>query len=304
MLAGCGSGGQSILGPAAEPGAQRIAGASWMSPVAKRAKLLYVSRTGSFEVDIYLYDTTTMVGKLTPIDYPYGLCSNSDGDVWITEFDASRVVEYAHAGTKPLKSLKTDGRPIGCSVDAQTGNLAVADFSTPSGPGDVEIFKKASGRPSKYTSSSFNYLFPPGYDDKGDLFVEGRATSGATGLTELRSGGTGLAPVTVSHRFFSPAGVMWDGKYVAAADQEYHAQPFTAIYRLRVSGYRATVVGFTVLTDPFHVVQIVQPWIQGNEVMGASSNGHVDYWNYPSGGDPRWIIKGVTGDGVTVSVTR
>jgi hypothetical protein len=51
-------------------------------------------------------------------------------------------------------------------------------------------------------------------------------------------------------------------------------------------------------------VQIVQPWIQGAEVMGASSNSRVCIWEYPRGGDPRWTITGITGDGVTVSIAK
>ncbi|HLY01702.1 MAG TPA: hypothetical protein VKR56_04310 [Candidatus Cybelea sp.] len=304
ILAGC-SGAPSVLGPTAVPGVHHGPQGSWVSPAAKQAKqLLYVSRLGTFEVDIFRYNSTTMVGKLTNLNYPYGLCSDRKGDVWITEFNGFEVVEYAHGGTTPLKTLATGGRPIGCSVDAKSGDLAVADFSTTSGSGDIEIFKNASGQPAKYTSSNFNYLYPPGYDNQGNIFVEGRANSGATGLTELRKGGTTLVPVSLKGGIFSPAGVMWDGKYVAAADQEYHAQPFTSIYRLKVSDYKATIVSFTVLTDPYHIVQIVQPWIQGDEVAGASSNGHVCIWEYPRGGDPRWTIKGITGDGVTVSTAR
>jgi hypothetical protein len=304
LLAGCGGSPPPALGPAVAPDAHQVAGASWMSPLAKRAKrLLYVSHAGSFEVNVYLYNTPTLVGKLTPLSAPYGLCSNRDGDVWITEFNGFRVVEYAHGGTTPLRSLETDGRPIGCSVDTASGDLAVADFSTPGGSGDVEIFKKASGPPARYTSS-FDFLYPPGYDDKGNLFAEGRDASGPTGLTELRKGGTTLAPVSFSQGIFAPSGVMWDGKYVAAADQEYMAQPNTAIYRLRISGYKATVVSFTVLTEKFYVVQIVQPWIQGNEVIGAGAVGQVCYWNYPAGGDPQWRISGTTGDGVTASVIK
>ena len=106
------------------------AGRSWMSPIAKRVPLLYVSVWDTGVVYVYSYPKAKLLGKLVGIlDTPSGMCSDSKGNVWITNFHGEGITEYAHGGTKPIATLSDPGTdPNGCSVDPLTGNLAVTGF--------------------------------------------------------------------------------------------------------------------------------------------------------------------------------
>ena len=90
-------------------------GKSWMSPAAKQIKkLLYISDWGTNDVFVYDFEKGTLVGQLTGFNSPYGQRVDTKGDIWITSFGASSVVEYAHGGSQPLKTLTTDYEPLGC----------------------------------------------------------------------------------------------------------------------------------------------------------------------------------------------
>ncbi len=103
---------------------------SWMSSDARNIKkLLYTSDLSTNDVYVYNYQTGKVVGTLTGFNEPYGQCVDKKGEVWITNFEAASVVEYAHGRAQPIKTLNTDGSSDGCSIDPTTGNLAVSSWS-------------------------------------------------------------------------------------------------------------------------------------------------------------------------------
>jgi hypothetical protein len=113
------------------------------------------------------------VGTLTGLKVPYGERVDAKGDVYIANFGGASVVEYPHGGTKPIASFTTDGYTMDCSVDNK-GDLAVGNFDNLSfGQGDVQGFFYGSSTPKRYTSGDCYEDWPPGYDPKGNLFVEG-----------------------------------------------------------------------------------------------------------------------------------
>jgi hypothetical protein len=57
------------------------------------------------------------------------------------------VVEYAHGGESPIKTLGTDGPGVGCAIDPVTGNLAVVNFEAGKGS-DIQVWENASGTPT------------------------------------------------------------------------------------------------------------------------------------------------------------
>ena len=268
---------------------------SWMSPDAKAQKaLLYVSDVDHNAVYIYNYPgQSKLLGTLTYFEFPYGLCSDAAGDVFVPDFGRATVYEYAHAGTSPINVLHVTGSPIGCAVDATTGNLAVAAFNgaTPStAAGGVWVFRKAKGKPTLYQNPAFYYYWPPGYDDRGNLFIEGSSSTSVTGLAELPHASNAFTNISVNATFSFPAGVTWDGKYVAATDQGYQGKKETAIYQVSVSGSTGTVVN-TILFAPAascSELDIVQPVIErGARVIGGNLDcPSVSYWKYPTGGAP------------------
>ena len=278
-------------------------GKSWMSPDAKNSKqLLYVSDWSSNDVYVFSYPQGGAVGRLKGFKEPYGQCVDSNGDIYVANFGGGSVVEYAHGGKQVIKTLSTGGNPIGCSID-KTGDIAVTNFATPSGPGNVEIFKGGSGTPQRYGNNACYYMWPAGYDESGNLYVEGQ--NGAVSVCELPSGGTSMNAVSFNKTIYFPGSVMWDGEYITLTDQEYGGQYETAIYQATEGSGTLTAVGATQLSGncSLHYVDIVQPFIvgksntpvnrrQGHVVEGGnlgcsgSGYGSMDAWDYPAGGAP------------------
>jgi hypothetical protein len=171
VLTGCGNGSGAQFGaPLSRSGAVATGraftmgrpdrGRSWMAPDTKKRDLLYVSDSfpyGSNDVYVYSYPKGKLKGTLTGFNEPSGQCVDKAGDVFIANFGASQILEYAHGGTSPIKTLSDpDYYPLGCSVDPTTGNLAVTNrLSTSFTAGDVAIYADASGTPTSYTAPNF-----------------------------------------------------------------------------------------------------------------------------------------------------
>ena len=119
-------------------------GTRWLAKTKPGSHDYFVSDWATDDVYVYKYSQGFLVAKLTGFQEPYGQCADADGNVWIANFEGSSIVEYAHVPTTPIATLSTDGTPIGCAV-SPTGELAVANYSTASGPGDIQVFQHESG---------------------------------------------------------------------------------------------------------------------------------------------------------------
>ncbi|MFZ0032772.1 MAG: hypothetical protein WAK84_12965 [Candidatus Cybelea sp.] len=278
----------------------------------------------SDEVENVVDEYNATLITLPGFNEPYGECVDARGDTWITNFSGESVVEYARGGKQPIAALNTNGYSIGCAV-SPTGDLAVANFSGPNGIGDIEVFKHAAGTPSEYSNQEEYYVWPPGYDNNGNLFVEAQTYKGGVGVAELPAGGSSLEPVSINETIHYPGSVMWDGKYITLTDQDAGgnpSSPATTIYQMRErrSG-GLTVVGSTPLKDNCNgsQVDVVQPFIAGRkntpvntrqgEVVIAgnlSCENRVDAWKYPAGGQPIAVASPVPAFayGQAVSVGR
>jgi hypothetical protein len=281
-------------------------GRSWVNPAAKNGDLLYVADGGSNRVTVYSYPKGKLVGTLTGFDFPYAECADQGGNVFITNYEGQNIVEYAHGGTKSIATLSDSGyNPIACSVDPSTGNLAVSNnYGSPS-VGNIAIYQGARGKPTTYTDPNLYSYFFCGYDNKGDLFVDGQPTaSGGFALVELPSGRSTSKNITLSQSIGFPGDVQWTGKDLAVGDQNPYSNE---IYQFKISGNKGTEIGSTSLTGPYDVVWF---WIQGSSVMANGDNESdtdmVDIWNYPAGGSAtQTITKSVSyPEGVTVSVSK
>jgi len=276
---------------------------SWMSSDARNIKkLLYISDLSTNDVYVYNDQTGKAVGTLTGFNEPYGQCVDKKGNVWITNFGEASVVEYAHGRAEPIKTLSTDGSSDGCSIDPTTGNLAVSSWS----PGEILVFKHASGTPSIYTSQICSNMMPPGYDDDGNLYVQ--ADNSGPYVCELPHGsGSIRGPIAlIGFSINFQGSVMWDGKYITLSDQEYNGYE-TGIYQVTedASG-NLTKVGQTALSDDCNgdEADVFQPFIvgtkntpsnktQGKMVVGGnlSCTNRFDNWTYPVSGNPRSSLK-------------
>ncbi len=273
-----------------------------MSAAPETGPLIYISDWSTHDVFVYNYKNYTMVGQLTGFKVPYGQCVDDERNVWIAEFSGRDVVEYAHGGKIPLKRLHTNGYPIGCAFDPTTGKLAVANFYSNSGPGDIEVWRHASGTPATFRPTKLYYLWPPAYDNRGNLFVEGQAYHAGYGVAELLKFGSSLREIVLKGatiRF--AAGALWDGRHIGLTDQNSGGTNTTEIYRINVSGSTATVAGRVHLTDSCDGdhADVVQPFAvlsadkQDAFVVGGNlwCSNRFDLWPYPAGGDPAASLR-------------
>jgi hypothetical protein len=202
-------------------------------------------------------------------------------DFWMAVPATDEYDEFAVGGTKPIKTLtESAGEPSGnCAMDPTTGNLAAPLFSN----GDVVIFENASGSGAAMTTPLFEAYFA-GFDNDGNLFVDGRNTSLAFGLVELPKGSSAFQTITTSNTVQFPGAVQWDGKYVTVGDQES-----AAIYRYAVSGTTATLKGTVSLTG---AGDCGQTWIgsSGRVFCPDSDKTQGEVYKYPAGGSPVAIL--------------
>lgn len=263
-------------------------GAGPTQSAAKRGALLYISDTLTSDVYVYSYPKGKLVMTLADFNVPSGECVDASGDVFVANTGDSDIVEYAHGEKTPVAKLKDAGYfPVGCSVDPESGNLAVTNFPfNGSGQGDVVIYDRAKGRPKHhYADAAIADMLLCSYDGSGNLFLDGLTSASAFAFAELPKGGSKLIDITLNRSIASAGGVEWDGKYVAVGDQST-----STIYQFSISGTSGTEEGSTQLSG---ATQIFQFWIDGAKLIGPDS-GQADagIWNYPAGGAP---VKTITG---------
>lgn len=309
LLAGCGGGSQ--LGPnqrqpnAAQttmslahrvraPEARPSPGRSWIAPDAKKSDLVYVSNFYSSSILVFTYPGGKYVGLISGgFADPQGLCAAKSGNWWVVASGSDEVLEFAHGGTTPLKTLNVSGgEPAGCAVDSTSGNLAVTIL----GGSGVVVFIGGSGSGTT-TSDGLTETYFTAYDDKGDLFADGFAGS-TPSLVELRKGRSKFVSITLSPSIGFPGPLQWYANYLALGDQET-----SGIDHFAIHGRKAKEIGVTQLSGG----DIDAFWIQKPDVAAADAgNDNAAIWKYPSGGSPIKVLKGPFDlpIGITVSVTK
>ena len=256
---------------------------SWMAAEAQAQDLLYVSNV--HDVTVYSYPQGKLEGKLNGFYYALGDCVDKAGNIWISDPGHNRMVEYAHGATKPRAVLKDEGGS-GCAVDPTTGNLAVARGSI------VSIFKNARGKPVSYSDPKITAYNLCGYDNKGNLFVDGLNGSNKFQFAELVRGGSKLTNITLDQAIGWPGGVQWDGKHVAIGDENA-----PVIYQFDIAGGRGMKVGTTPLGPNARTV--FQYFIDGPTVVApnecaSSCTSDLLFFAYPAGGKAtKKITKGI-----------
>jgi hypothetical protein len=293
----------SAAGPMPQVRAWSRVRPSWISPAAKDIrKLLYVAGAVTNTVYVYDYKTHDLVGELTGFDQPSGECVDSKGDIWITSYASTAVTEYAHGGKTPLTTLTAaQTLQTSCSIDPATGNLAVGMFN-----GVLQVWKNGRGTPKIYTSSECPEFWSPGYDDKGNLFMEAAGNGTAVWVCELPHGGSSLQHIPINWTISYGSGTMWDGKYMAFADQSFEGRGLqSGVYQAKLDLLGSLrLVGETAFPDPCGNSDVLAPFIvgrkntpdnaqQGTVAIGSNNSclTNVDFWKYPAGGDPTYVLK-------------
>jgi hypothetical protein len=255
-----------------------------------KGALAYVS-DGSSSVYVYSYPQLQPAGKLSGFGQPEGLCADAAGDVWVADYGAQKVEEFAHGAVKPKATLKLDDyqSPFACSVDRKTGDLAVTAWRGNTGPGYLNIFKKAAGKAKTLTDSAFWYMDAVAYDPKGNLFVDGSfGASNKFEFVELKSGAGKFTPISISQHIKFPGGVQYDGKYIVVGDAEaakIYATSGKNVVRTTVLTGAGTVNGF---------------FIDGGAVICADS-ATIAIYKYPAGGTATLSISASNSPSVVIS---
>jgi hypothetical protein len=282
-----------------------------MLPGTSGQDLLYLSAGtgGSGFINVYSYPAGKLVGQLTGLLEPPGECVDSSGDVFAisyanTSFNSSTIYEYAHGGTSPIATLADPGVGMGCSVDPTTGNLAVGNSYNPyyKSQGSVAVFTAAQGTPKLYYSSSVPEFGACGFDDNGNLYLQGWLPSRQIGFAELPKSSDSIQTITLAKQIYTRGywipSVQWDGKHMTISS--FPAKGSTGellVHRLAFAGDHANVVGTTRLKSHKRVGYTGQTWIYGTSILGAEAGGNygkVTYWDYPKGGKFTHMIKRAT----------
>ncbi|HEY1429625.1 MAG TPA: hypothetical protein VGF18_08630 [Candidatus Tumulicola sp.] len=263
---------------------------SAIQPNAKKGALLYISDYVAGTVSLYSYPKLKPVGMLTGFSAPEGMCVDAASNVWVVDTGASKIVEYAHGATKPTTTLLDPGFfPVSCSVNPQTGDLAVGNIFTTRSvqPGNIALYKNASGSPSYYTtkSSGIYSVYFMAYDPKGNLFFDGanaQPSDGSFIYAEIPKKSNDVKVVTLTGAVFGfPGGVAWDGKHIAVGDQDN-----AVVYQTQGS----KIVGSTPLTGSVDVVGYA---ISGKTLVGPDgAKANAGVYDYAAGGSPTKVLSG------------
>lgn len=284
LMAGCGSNGATAFGvPSGTSSLNRLV--SVIPDRHEKRDSLYEYMSVSNAILEYDYPKSDKSVAQIPVGGGAGECADTlygaaKRDFWVTVPGADEYDEFALGGSKPIKTLtESAGEPANCAMDPATGNLAAPIFSN----GDVVIFQHASGSGTSMTTPLFEAYFA-GYDNNGNLFLDGRNSSLAFGLVELPKGTSTFESISISNTVSFPGAVQWDGKYLTVGDQESRA-----IYRYRVKGTTATLKGTVSLTG---ASDCGQTWIGSGGVVFCPDSGNTqgEVYNYPAGGSPIAIL--------------
>jgi hypothetical protein len=212
-------------------------------------------------------------------------------------FATGGILEYGFGGTKQIGEISgtaSEGTWF-CAVDPTTGNLATTWGKTGSegkGEGWVAVYADISSTPQVYKIPNMGIYYYCGYDNQGNLFVDGLTHYGAVLFAELPKGANAFTAISLSQSVFGY--IQWDGTYITIEN----VQP-PIIYRISISGSSGTIVGTTKLraSKKTKNVPYAFTWIDGDTVLssqGGPKNPNVGFWNYPAGGKPYRVIRGLT----------
>ncbi|MFY9718814.1 MAG: hypothetical protein WAK16_04140 [Candidatus Cybelea sp.] len=288
-----------------------------MKPGTSGQDLLYTAggENGRGIVYVYTYPQGALVGTLTGMIQPSGVCTDSAGNVFIVAYTtgslgSSTIYKYAHGGTSPVAMLSDPGVALGCAVDPKTGNLAVANTSDFTNPyeddwGDIAIYPEARGNPKIYYDDGFPAFYNCGYDNEGNLYVSAFPYNGLdyeAVLVRLARGRKALEEINLDVSLWGNLpvvpSVQWDGQYIAVSSfpGQFFVTKILVVYRLKISGSSGTAVDELKLRSRRSHAAAGQVWIEGRTLVGVEDSpdfSNVSYWRYPRGGKPTYTIRDI-----------
>lgn len=298
--------GSGVLPQGPPGGATHSHGGSWMDPDARQHDLLYVTN-GNGVVNVYRYWQHTLAGVLTDFSQPEGECVDSADNVYVADYGAKKIYEYAHGGKTAINTIDASPySPFGCAVNPKNGDLAVANSWARGTRGNIAIYRNAKGKPVIYTYPYISGFRSVAYDNKGNLLATdaNNYSSSYYGAHFAYLPKNGIKLIYM--RFCTNTsscygwwlyvdGIQWDGKYWVFNSYNY-------LLRWTIANNQSTYVDDIVLSGTyedylgpfwFYRKALKSPVTQ---VVGSTyfdSRGAVLYWKYPAGGNS---IASVTKD--------
>ncbi|HEY1681070.1 MAG TPA: hypothetical protein VGF98_05495 [Candidatus Tumulicola sp.] len=283
---------------------------SSMAKNVAKSELLYVSDWYSSVVRMYKYPSKTLIGTITGLERPAGMCVDKAQNVYIANSYPGNVLEYAHGGVSPIATFDIPNEsPVGCAINPVNGDLAVGIISGATSKGQLVVFH--NGKSTTYSEPNNWYVYFPGYDKKGNCLVQAEEPGEyyppfTTAVDELPMGGSSLVSLIMKKLTISRAGaVMFDGKNFIVGDQQSESGA-PVLYQATLSGRTLTGNGIATTLSGQYGIQVVQPFLKtgAKGVVGADVNNDVvDTWAYPVGGSPQpgkrvvlpsgWVPEGV-----------
>jgi hypothetical protein len=276
---------------------------SWMSPDAKKqSQLLYVSDETAQAVDVYSYPQGKLQGTLTGFDAPAGICTDTSGNVYITNGNNQVIDVYAHGAKSPTRTIVLPGYPqLNCVVDPQSGNLALGVITNSAN--EIAVFAKAKGTATTYNPTGQNGFPGCAYDAHGNLFCDAYSSqSDEFALYELPRKSSTVQYVSVSDTNGIDAGPMqWDGKRLT-----FSKGASGTIYQIDQSASGDSIDGSLILNGTGSVWQY---WIAKNRLIAPTYGGSLGpvaaYFKYPAGGTAVQTITGPSQpDGAAISTLK
>ena len=273
MIAGC---------SANEPNSQQtfagfISTPSQTQPAAGN-NLLYVVDPGTMGVMEYSFRPAAMrfIAFLNGVQDSFSACVDGQQNVWVTR-QGTLMVRYAHGDTDPNATLSVrGGSPFDCSVDTQSGNLAVLAsgviYST------INVFKDARGRAHQIPLGRITEAYCS-YDGNGNIFIIGQSSQRVAELFEIPAGQKTHRTITLKDGPALPGGIAWDGTYLDIADSQSDT-----IDRFTIDGSNATLHDSIPLDASGTIGKFA---ISGKYLIvpfQSASNGFVNVYAYPAGG--------------------
>jgi hypothetical protein len=258
----------------------------------KNLDLLYISEAAG-DVAVYTYWQKTLVRHLQGFSNPQGECVDKNNDVYVTDAGSDDIVEYAHDGSKPLRTIDDSPYvPYACAIDFATGNLAVANESGQTGSGNIAIYAKASGTPTILTDAAISEFGACVYDNQGNLLATNISKyEGTSHFAWLPAGGAKLVNISIpgpySYTWEGVQGLQWDGRY-------YVIDIYDGVIRIAIQNDEAYYVGETGYDNELDIfgpgwIYDTNPKKQGTQYVGlyidrsVSKYDAVAYLNYPAG---------------------
>jgi len=242
------------------------------------------------------------LGSITSgLSNPQGLDTDAKGNLYVANTGASTALIYKKPYNKAPKTLSVSGYyPVGIAQYKNGEYVAVANiFATSGSNGSVTIFKNGK-QVANVTNSGFFYYYFCAFDKSGNLFVDGRASSGSTVVGEIpgaAKGKTTLNVLTTGNSIVFPGGIQVTNSNEIAIDDQSGFAIYT--YKQPKGGSLGSPVKTTALSGVSDVVSIALTSNNG-DVWGADA-GNLNWpeFKYPAGGS---AVTTITQSGASLPI--